>query len=394
VTLVARSCRLAVAVAATLLAGCLDPTQVTLEISTNTCDAGYRGTTITVESTESLALSGGAAVAPAAQTPPTCGSDGGIGSLVVIPGPSGDGPFVVIVATGLGVSPELCGSAQPPKGCILERRQLTLLEHRPMVLPIEMLGICEGVFCGDGGTCSHGGCVSDQVGSLCVGTSAGSCTVGLADADAGVHVDAAKAADAGVDATIHDAGRTRDAAIDAGADGAPRDAGELEASGHDSGFDAPAGPCPIGAPVADAGCASKNLACEYGASLAAFCDTVFTCANGAWASQPPEAPSACMPDESACPKEPSLATGACGDASNSICRYLDAGVTCVCLSGASGGWRCDKPAGACPSPRPRLGAPCAPSQIHLQCDYGDCYEGTAEECNDAGVWVQYSRCSQ
>ena len=214
------------------LTGCRSPTEVTVVLSTDACDAGYKGTSITVASVTSPGAVFPASVAPGVETT-SCGSDGGvrgqIGSVVVVPGSAGDGPFIVRVTAGLGgnTTADQCFGSMPPDTCIVATRELSFIPHTPLTLPIEMQHVCEGVRCKPGYTCIDGFCGSDQ--TVC--GLAASCNVvdaggGSAPPDAGVDtgrphpVDAGH--DAGVDSTVRMPGdaSSQDAQHDTGRDDA------------------------------------------------------------------------------------------------------------------------------------------------------------------------------
>jgi hypothetical protein len=222
------------------MGGCLKPTEVTLQITTDTCnDAGYQGTNITVIAEEALAHADASSFPPSAQTS-NCGADGGIGSLVVVPGPGGNGPILITVATGLNADPIICATAssntEAGAHCIVEKREITLVDNTPLTLPIDMPKSCAGIICP--GACINGRCGKDVVSC----SPNGVCTLnGDAGLDAGGGGDARFPVDA-PPPSKHDAGH--DATINDG--GGPTDAGKHDAtvpdSGSDTGVDAPP-PC-------------------------------------------------------------------------------------------------------------------------------------------------------
>jgi hypothetical protein len=207
-----------------------------------------------------------AGVYPAAETT-TCGADGGIGTLVVVPGPNGNGPFIVMATTGLGnITADQCTQPGPdgglPKTCIVEKRELTLIDHTPMVLPITMYHACENVICDGGLTCGpSGGCVPDLVNTdACSGAG---CVIGALP-DAG---SPPPSHDAGHDATVppHDSGHDAtgsahpDAGHDSGHDATLADVGVPHDAGHDTGMDAP--------PKQDTGVDAARNPCDGGKVL-------------------------------------------------------------------------------------------------------------------------------
>lgn len=237
------------AVGLALLSGCRSPTEVTLQLSTDSCDKNYQGVNITITSAAGSSAIGDGAVPPVAQTTAcNVGGDGGIGTLVVVPGPNGNGPFTVTVFEGIDkTSPNECNVTPVPANCIVASRQLTLIDNTPLVLPIALDFSCAGKTCSPDQTCSDGQCGSNVVStSLCQGSSGASCVVTIGDAsipptttlfdDAGVdaapHVDATSTHDAGHDAT-RDATGPKDATLDVHA--VIPDATHPVDTGHDAG---------------------------------------------------------------------------------------------------------------------------------------------------------------
>jgi hypothetical protein len=166
------------------------------------------------------------------------------------------------------------------------------------------------------------------------------------------------------------------------------------------------GPCPATLPADGTACSISQLACEYGTDPALECDTVVTCAGGAWTTtQTPFAGGFCTTTSApACPASVAdVSQGStCGGAFLQ-CDYPDARCECACPEGNPGGdcstdaslgpriWQCDTSSDAspdCPATRPRLGASC--SQENESCSYAGkdqlaCW-GDALECK-GGVWV-------
>jgi hypothetical protein len=157
--------------------------------------------------------------------------------------------------------------------------------------------------------------------------------------------------------------------------------------------------CPATMPSAGSTCA-VTFQCEYGSDPDVDCDTVMACATGHWAFSSMPSTTACSTTSSAsCPATfADLGADKCTSASES-CFYPEA--RCACSSqcgpvgqiGPDGGpelsWCCpDAPEEGpqCPSPRPRLGTPCA-AATGIQCDYGGCSGNVTLECT-GGVWVE------
>lgn len=132
---------------------CQEPTQITLEISTNADCADVGGTTVAA-GTESNIDTGDAVGGTKRCEPKT----GRIGSLVLVP--SGDSDrFAIRVVTGLNKTPEECVRDGYKGGCIVARRTATFVEHSSLVLPIRMQTACLDRPCADDESCEDGRCV-------------------------------------------------------------------------------------------------------------------------------------------------------------------------------------------------------------------------------------------
>ena len=142
---------LACAGAIAALVGCLAPTETTLILSTDV-DCGARK--------PSTAIYTGAVHDTDPSSPRTitqeCAANGRIGTLVVVPGDTGE--FQVDVVTALdGTDPTTCASH--PERCITSRRRVTSLAHTPLTLPIANDMDCLGISCNPASTCYRGRCV-------------------------------------------------------------------------------------------------------------------------------------------------------------------------------------------------------------------------------------------
>lgn len=203
--------RRAAAIAAFALVGCKDPTEVTIEVTTDvpcTGTTGVRATNVVV----GLLGDGGIEDRPPSSTQTRC-ADGYVGTLVVVPSGAKDDPIAFKVTTGLGKSPDDCPAAGGP-GCIVARRALRFLPSTKLEVPIVMRGRCEGVVCDPTSTCVKGACVPATIPDPSTCASPGGCGEELlAPSDAGAGdatVDAALDASASGDAASRDAG---DAAV-------------------------------------------------------------------------------------------------------------------------------------------------------------------------------------
>lgn len=169
----------AVGVALVLLASCREPTQVTLELSTDlSCSSAdpdpLDETSIYVGTPQEMAgpLSG---LSPAAVTHGCmAGKDGRIGSIVVVPSGSDDERFALRVVAGRRSSD--CTN-DLLSGCIEARRTLGFVPHTPLFLPLALNETCENVVCPSAGdTCVDGACVPSDI--VC----SGDCTTPNLDA--------------------------------------------------------------------------------------------------------------------------------------------------------------------------------------------------------------------
>ncbi|MEJ7732782.1 MAG: hypothetical protein WKG00_26715 [Polyangiaceae bacterium] len=145
--------------------GCRGPTQVTVEVTTDVgCDM-LDLTTVVLGQRATLERVGGAETAT-----DRC-ADGEprqrVGSIVLLPGEEDDEPFALRVVGVVGVDPALCtpafdygvepgappDAASPTTGCIVARRSLSFLPHRPLMLPITLSKSCIGTPCAPDETC-------------------------------------------------------------------------------------------------------------------------------------------------------------------------------------------------------------------------------------------------
>jgi hypothetical protein len=157
-----------------------------------------------------------------------------------------------------------------------------------------------------------------------------------------------------------------------------------------SGTDAAAGPCPASPPAANASCGAE-MACEYGSDPDVTCDTVATCASGAWSVR--DAPGTPCADAlgAGCPASYAALTQQSTCTAVGIgtqCDYPEARCSCATQCGLVGRpeafWCCpDAPSAAagCPSTRPRLGSTC--SSDGTVCDYGGCGGNITLACKGA-----------
>ena len=193
---------------------CLDPTEVTLDVSTNLACSDTKGAT----------FAGGdfGVIETAAPNVTTNRCEGGsIGTLVATPSKKKDVAAAFVIVLGVDRPASECTAANRFKGCIVQRRSLHYVKHRPIRLPVEMLLVCKDVACDADSTCARNGkCVpaaitdpeacasagcypagdvpsSSMPGGAEAGTETGPNAESGTDADTGVLADGAAPADGG-----------------------------------------------------------------------------------------------------------------------------------------------------------------------------------------------------
>ncbi len=151
--------------------GCLAPTDITLDVTSDLPCSKLGGIAITAGAFDTVE----ARKAPSAVANACTERDGGgsFGTLVLTPSSSIDAEITVRVV--VGVSPTdapSCDEENAYQGCIVVRRVLHYEAHTPLTLPIEVHGSCRGVTCdGEGSTCVDGVCQASKIDdpSRCVG---------------------------------------------------------------------------------------------------------------------------------------------------------------------------------------------------------------------------------
>lgn len=172
----------AVAGCALLFDACLDPTQVTvvLEGDEATC-ASMRDIAIVVSDDPHDAERSMKTRSFVTITSKRCDANGHIGTLVVTP-PDTIGNAAIAVVVGIGdTRAESCNEDNGYLGCIVARRNVPFVEHRPLTLPIRLTFDCLNVPCDALSTCSRSECV----------VSTPTCTGGSCEEDSTTRVDAA-----------------------------------------------------------------------------------------------------------------------------------------------------------------------------------------------------------
>jgi hypothetical protein len=135
---------------------CLEPTQLTLDISTDALCVD------TSETQVFLGRLGAFETAPAATTQ-ACSDDGHVGTLVVVPSQGKNQSVAVEVVLGVGKSTASCIADGYKDGCIVARRSLNYVPHTALELPIRLDMSCLDIPCGATETCSRGKCYSAEL---------------------------------------------------------------------------------------------------------------------------------------------------------------------------------------------------------------------------------------
>src|SRR5688572_28432485 len=109
------------------LSACVEPRQITVEITTDVPCGDLRGTTVTIGE-----LTGIDARPITAQT--SACNEARIGSLVVVP--SAEDTDVVAIRVASGVKKDVAECTPGKSGCIVARRALRYVAHKSLFLPI------------------------------------------------------------------------------------------------------------------------------------------------------------------------------------------------------------------------------------------------------------------
>ena len=147
-----------VLLASAWVVGCLDATQIDIELTTDVNCSDRPETAISVGKLGQLDSS-----SPVAVTSACDAKTGRIGSIVVLPPDSKQGQVGIEVVAGIVKTPDECRRDHFVGGCIVARRSLNFVKHHGLELPIELEAACVDVPCGATETCRKGACVSAQV---------------------------------------------------------------------------------------------------------------------------------------------------------------------------------------------------------------------------------------
>jgi hypothetical protein len=143
----ARFIALVVTGTASVVVGCLDATEITLDITTDSCSS-LKTVEIYVGTDESGVASAPSAVANACSDPST----GEVGNIRLVPSSGiSDRVSVAIVGTLFGGSCTPDSTSDP--SCIIARRSIAFSPHRNETLDIRLSSACAGVFCEAPATC-------------------------------------------------------------------------------------------------------------------------------------------------------------------------------------------------------------------------------------------------
>jgi hypothetical protein len=156
--------------------GCLDPTQLMVDVRTNALCSDVGSTAITAGNLGQIESS------PPSSVTRDC-NGGELGTLVVAPSGSKDDVVAFKVVMGIRKDAESC-AAPDYKGCIVARRGLHYVKHMSLKVNVLMDLACEGIPCNETETCRAGACVPATIADP--GACAGSgCDEGALDGGAG-----------------------------------------------------------------------------------------------------------------------------------------------------------------------------------------------------------------
>ncbi len=166
------SCVSGAAVLGSVLASCLGPTEIDLQVSTNVTPAEY-----TVGPQPAAILVGGPSTfmttpSTSIQTG-TADTKGSFGDLVIVPSAGSSNTVAIEVALGVNQATSTCvdPTVMDKSGCIIATRELQYVPHHELVLPIVLDSACLGISCPAGQTCVAGQCegnTTDCDGGSCV----------------------------------------------------------------------------------------------------------------------------------------------------------------------------------------------------------------------------------
>ena len=130
---------------------CREPTQITVELTTDVACTAINETSITVGTLGEIENKPAAAKTSACQ-------DGRIGTLVLVPAGEGEREVALRVITSVNAPIESCVAPDYGAACIVARRALSYIPHQPLRLPVVLRESCKGVVCPVDETCVDGKC--------------------------------------------------------------------------------------------------------------------------------------------------------------------------------------------------------------------------------------------
>lgn len=154
------------------LTACLEPTQATLELSTDAPCGGSERAAGTLFGVYIGASGGKVAMREGANVEAHTCDGGQVGSLVLFPEDGAKEATAVVVGVLGSREPNAClAFADDPSldgtDCIVARRRIGFVDHKPLTVPVVLYAACAGVRCGEGFTCQPGAPL-DSAGQPCV----------------------------------------------------------------------------------------------------------------------------------------------------------------------------------------------------------------------------------
>lgn len=152
----------AVLVAGPLASGCLEPTQILVEISTDARCADHQPLLTRID----VGAPGDPSWLNQVADTDRCAPgepENRIGSLALVPHDDDRARVAFQVTTSLGVGMEACTGEELDDQCIVARRSLAFLPNTPLRVPVVMREACAGVVCPPDKTCVNGDCVSSEI---------------------------------------------------------------------------------------------------------------------------------------------------------------------------------------------------------------------------------------
>ncbi len=135
---------------------CKEPTQITLDLRTDIPWEPGRHVAISAATYREPSK-------PLAVTQSDWQTDGRVGTFVITPQNDKNGRVWIRAVAGLDRDPSLC-NMNAPNGCVFARRNLSFMEHTPLLIEMSLHRSCAGKACDETRTCNAiGDCVSAEV---------------------------------------------------------------------------------------------------------------------------------------------------------------------------------------------------------------------------------------